>query len=147
MHQQRCTAEADSLTQVGNEADGVGKPTGGWAQGRAGGGSGKDGPELEMGQDTIHKVISVWMQEGLKERVAGCTGSLVPAGEGNGLSLILQVMMPAPRAPRGHGTSGMAKFPLGRKSPALLGKVSGQNRDCETRLRPIRQVSGLTTQT
>ena len=48
------------------------------------------------------------------------------------------------RAPCAHWTSGGAKFPLRRL--ALFGKFSGQNHDCETKLRQISQVSGLTTQ-
>ena len=53
------------------------------------------------------------------------------------------------RLPCAHGTREGAKFPLGRQSRALalFGKFSGRNRDSETELRRIRQVSGLTTQT
>ena len=47
--------------------------------------------------------------------------------------------------PCAHGTLGGATFSLRRQILAPFGTRSGQNRDRQTNLRQIRQVSGLTT--
>ena len=61
-----------------------------------------------------------------------------------------QAMQPArsvwERLPCAHGTSGGAKFPLGRQRLARFGRFPGQSRDWKAKLRQIRQVPGLTTQ-